>query len=263
MDDLQMIFYFLVKIRYDNSKMNDIQVFLSFCTVHTSYNDASLRSVVTDGNNEMELADFTSAIPDGCFQHIIFEACHMAGIEVAYQLRDKARYVAASSAEIVSPGFTDIYREHIGELLSGNPVNFMQQAFNYFDKQTGYMRSATFSVIETAKLETLAEFIRTNCDINKETDIDGIQYFDRNSDHLFFDFRSYYLSLLATDAQRVELSALMEACVVWKTATPYFMEGYRGFVIEEHSGLTAYIMQDMYPSLNESYKQTEWYKAIK
>ena len=228
-----------------------------------TYNNPSLRSVVMDGNNEMELADFADAIPNNSFQYIIFEACHMAGIEVAYQLRDKARYVAASSAEIVSPGFTDIYREYIGELVSGNPVSFMQQAFNYFDRQTGYMRSATFSVVETAKLDTLAGFIRTYCDINEETGINGIQYFDRNSDHLFFDFGSYYLSLLATDTQREELSALMEACVVWKAATPYFMEGYRGFAIEEHSGLTTYIMQEAYTSLNESYKQTEWYKAIK
>lgn len=228
-----------------------------------SYNNPSLRSVVMDDNNEMELADFASAIPNNSFQYIIFEACHMAGIEVAYQLRDKARYVAASSAEIVSPGFTDIYREDIRELVSGNPVSFMQQAFNYFDRQTGYMRSATFSVVETAKLDTLAEFIRANCDISKETGINGIQYFDRNSDHLFFEFGSYYSSLLATDAQREELSALMEACVVWKAATPYFMEGYRGFVMENHSGLTTYIIQDMYPSLNESYKQTEWYKVIK
>ncbi|SBW06695.1 conserved hypothetical protein [uncultured Dysgonomonas sp.] len=228
-----------------------------------SYNNPSLRSVVMDRNNEMDLADFADAIPNNSFQYIIFEACHMAGIEVAYQLRYKARYLVASSAEIVSPGFTDIYREYIGELVSGNPVSFMQQAFNYFDKQTGYMRSATFSVIKTAKLEDLAGFIKTYCDINKEVNITNIQPFDRNSDHLFFDFGSYYLSLLATDTQREELSALIEACVVWKATTPYFMEGYRGFVIEEHSGLTAYIMQEAYPSLNERYKQTEWYKAIK
>lgn len=66
---------------------------------------------------EMELDEFAAAIPDGTLDFIIFEACLMAGVEVAYALRGKAEYLLASPAEIISPGFTPVYPEALGYLL--------------------------------------------------------------------------------------------------------------------------------------------------
>lgn len=228
-----------------------------------SYNNpSSLRSVVMDGKNEMELSDFAAAIPDNTFEYIVFEACHMAGVEVAYQLRDKTRYIAASSAEIISPGFTNTYQEHIGELVYGNPIKFMQQAFDNFNNQTGYMRSATFSVIETSGVEALAEFIQANCNMNEEIDISDIQHFDRYNLQLFFDFSDYYSRLLETEAQRQQLKKQIDDIVVWKASTPNFMLQYGGFSINQHSGLTTYIKQEQYTRLNDSYTTLSWYKKI-
>ncbi|GAB6124271.1 clostripain-related cysteine peptidase [Dysgonomonas termitidis] len=220
------------------------------------------RSVITDGSNEMELVDFAGAIPDGAFRHIIFETCFMAGVEVAYQLRDKAEYVLASSAEIVSPGFTDIYRQHTNELVYGDPVKFIQAAFDYFDKQEGYMRSATFSVIKTDALDVLADYIRKNCNSEKEINAMDIQHFDRSSYRLFSDFGEYYTGLLETEMQKEYLLRLIGGCVVWKASTPSFMDGYNGFTIRKHSGMTAYIVQERFPALNEAYRRLDWYKAI-
>lgn len=220
------------------------------------------RSILMDGNNEMALADFAASIPDKCFDYIVFEACHMAGIEVAYELRNKAKCIAASSAEIVSPGFTAIYGQHTGELASGDPKIFMQEAFAWFDSQTGYMRSASFSVIDTGTLEGLATFIRDNCDFSKPVAVDNIQHFDRGTARLFCDFGDYYSRLLETEIQKQDLQQLIGQCVIWKAATPYFMQGYNGFAIEKYSGLTAY-MQDRYPLLDGSYRELGWYKAIR
>lgn len=220
------------------------------------------KSILADGNNSMELADFAAAIPDNAFNYIIFEACFMAGIEVAYELKDKADYIAASSAEIVSPGFTSVYSEYLNELVYGAPEKFMQEAFSYFDSQSGWMRSATFSIIKTDKLESIACFIKENCDFTKETEMTGMQYFDRNNDPLFADFLDYYSRLLQTEGQKQQLQKLVNDAVVWKAATPSFMQGYNGFLIDKHSGMTTYIMQERYPILNQSYTTLNWYKAI-
>lgn len=227
-----------------------------------NYNNPSLRSVVMDGKDEMELSDFAAAIPNNTFEYIIFEACHMAGVEVAYQLRDKARYIAASSAEIVSPGFTYIYKEHLGELVCGDPLKFMQKAFDNFDKQIGYLRSATFSVIKTSGLETLAKFVQTNCDLDEEVDLHDVQHFDRYNLWLFYDFYDYYSRLLSTQEQRQQLEKRIEDVVIWKASTPNFMLQYGGFAINQHSGLTTYINQEQYTRLNESYTTLSWYKKI-
>lgn len=230
-----------------------------------SFGKPSLRSILTDGDKQMELSDFSSAIPDGMFRYIIFEMCHMAGIEVAYQLKDKAQYIIASSAEIVSPGFTNLYEENARELLSGNPQTFIEKAFNHCDSQSGWQRSASFSVIQTDKLIALAEYVKAHCkfDLEANTDITSVQHFDRGTGYLFSDFEDHYSRLLATEGEREEFSALINDCVVWKAATPSFLEGYNGFSIDKHSGLTSYIPQSRYPNLNESYTALDWYKVTR
>ncbi|PXV65841.1 cysteine peptidase C11 family protein [Dysgonomonas alginatilytica] len=223
----------------------------------------SPRSIIMDKKQEMELSDFAQAIPDNTFDYIIFEACFMTGIEVAYELKDKADYILASSAEILSPGFTYIYPKSINHLsgsLSGLQA-FGEDAFIWFDNKAGYMRSATFSIIRTSQLDPLANWIKNNCDQAKQVNISEIQHFDRYSYRLFFDFEDYYASLLKTDNQKSELSTLISNCVVWKNATPAFMKDYNGFDIKKHSGLTTYIPQKKYSFLNEEYKKLKWYKS--
>lgn len=124
------------------------------------------------------------------------------------------------------------------------------------------MQSATFSMIKTDGLESLADYIKNNCDLTAEVNINDIQHFDRYAYRLFFDFGDYYSCLLETDDQKQELQRLIDKVAVWKAATLYFMQGYNGFAIEKHSGLTSYIMQNRYPIMNENYKTLDWYKAI-
>jgi len=163
------------------------------------------RSVIIDGNEEMELKDFAGAIPDGVFDYIVFEACFMAGIEVAYELRNKAPLILASSAEIVDPGFAPVYSSATARLMGVNLEGFGQRVFKhtltYADNSP--QRSATYSVIRTAALDALAAFIGQNCDLSREltaAELAGIQRFDRLTNAtLFFDFEDYYARLLNTN----------------------------------------------------------------
>ena len=67
------------------------------------------RSFGTDytGPNEMDTRDMAKAIPFNKenLEFILFDACLMSSIEVLYDLRDKAKYVIASPAELPAPGF--------------------------------------------------------------------------------------------------------------------------------------------------------------
>jgi hypothetical protein len=218
-----------------------------------------LRSVGMDKNKEMELADFARAIPDKTFEYIVFEACFMAGVEILCELRNKTDYILASSAEIVSPGFTAIYLTSLGFLLNGNLTAFAEQAFDYFNLQIGVMKSATFSIIKTDGVQALAEFVAENCHLDKQLDVRKIQHFDRfQSYRLFFDFEHYYSQLLDSDEENRTLQILIDKCVVWKKATPSFLSGSSGFVINKYSGMTGYIPQDGFPALNLKYEETEW-----
>lgn len=224
---------------------------------------ARKRSVVKDRKSEMELIDFAKAIPDGTFDFIVFESCLMAGIEVAYELKDKTTYILASSAEILSPGFKDTYAGSINYLFQPDVdlLSFARDAFTYVESQSGVYRSGTLSLIKTAGLSGLGRWIEQNITVDPAADLSLIQYFDRAKNHQFYDFEDYFSSGL--DAQlREELSREIANCIIYKAATPTFMLQYDGFYIRSHSGLTTYVMQDKYPSLNEQYQHLKWYQEV-
>ncbi|MDL2319837.1 clostripain-related cysteine peptidase [Alistipes sp. OttesenSCG-928-B03] len=226
------------------------------------------RSIVIDGTDEMALSDLAAAIPDGMFDYIAFEACFMAGVEVAWELRHKAPVILASSAEIVHPGFAPVYSSATIKLLGGNLVGFGQSVWGHTltYAENNPQRSATYSVIRTAGLEPLAAFVRTECDFARTVDITSVQRFDRLNGHrLFFDFFDYHSRLLDTEAQRAELAQLAANCIEWKAATSEFMTqtaGLNGFAITQHSGLTTYIPQVALPGLNAAYSTLGWTNAV-
>lgn len=222
------------------------------------------RSVIVDGSDEMELADFAAALPDGLFDYIVFEACFMAGIEVAYGLRDKARYILASSAEILSPGFREAYRSSLGDLPDGEEglVRFARRAFEWADGQSGAYRSSTLTVIRTSGLAALGRFLRENAGPGTGIGTADIQHFDRYGDRLFFDFEDYFSRRLATETLRQQLSTRIGDCLAYRAATPSFMAGFGGFDIRRHSGLTTYIEQREFPFLNAEYRKTDWYRDV-
>lgn len=227
----------------------------------------SSRAVIRDGDSWMELTDFAAAIPDGLFDCIVFETCFMAGVEVAYELRHKAPWILASSAEIVAPGFTPLYSTVQATLFADTPQELGEQAFRHVQTYSDYRNSATYSLIRTSELEILADYVRRNCDPDRTVDVSGIQRFDRKRTHnLFFDFGDYYTRLLKPEADPADLARIIGACVSWKAATPGFMNqqgGLGGFTIESHSGLTAYIPHEQFVDLNHRYRNLQWSAAIR
>lgn len=237
------------------------------------------RSIGSDNNpgtvggtgSEMELADFAAAIPDGVFDFVIFEACLMAGVEVAYELRGKTDYLLASSAELLAPGFVPIYgksqhhlfdtRLTVEQALTGFATDYL----DYINTQSGAYRSATLSIIKTSELTPLALLL-------KGVSLSGAsltetQHFDRPGSYGENIITPRYFDLLhateqtATPTQYEAISKKLNDIVVWKAATPTILWGYNGIIVAHHCGLTTYIEQPQLPQLNSAYKKTAWYIA--
>lgn len=231
-------------------------------------------------NTEMELVDFAAAINDNQFDFIIFEACLMAGVEVAYELRDKTDYILASSAELLAPGFCPIYERSLHYLfdtkrtVEESLTAFTESYYDYMNARSGAFRSATLSIIKTEKLQTLATrarevFVSPHLSFDAPSFMASLQHFDRPGSYgdyptspRFFDFLDF-MKHIATPADYAAIESLMDEIVVWKAATPTFMDGFNGFSISCHSGLTSYIEQDCFEGLNAAYRQTAWYRATR
>ncbi len=224
------------------------------------------RTVFDDNGEQMTLAELADALPvDVRFDYIVFENCFMGGAEVAYALRDKADRLLVSSAEILSPGFEEIYSSSLYRLFAPTPdlSGFAADYFNYRNAKSGNHRSATVSVINTSAMPQLAslvsEIIGGSTSLDEEK-LKTMQRFNRHDYTLFFDLEEY-LRELAPDRATEIRTAISEA-VEYAAATADFMPTYdHGFHISRHCGLTVYIPQNRFPALNAAYTETAWHRA--
>lgn len=216
---------------------------------------SNTRSVAVDGKAEFDLQDFARCIPDHQFRFIIFESCLMAGAEVAFELQNKTDYILASSAEIVSPGFTPLYGKMLPLIYNNEPqlTEFAAEYFNYCNSLTGDRRSATVSVIRPAGLAPLKKLLAEaegRIGYWGEIKRDDIQAFDRRKTHFFYDLGSY-LHEIGTPQENKSLTDILQQSIVYKASTESFMPSSPGgFRIKEHCGLTIYIPSEAYAYLD-------------
>lgn len=95
-----------------------------------------------------------------------------------------------------------------------------------------------------------------------------LQHFDRPGSYgdypaypRFFDLDEYIQSI-ASPADYDLFTEELAKTVVWKAASDTFMQGYNGFSIRRYCGLTTYIPQSAFPSLNAAYRRTAWYRSL-
>lgn len=248
------------------------------------------RTLGRDGSAEMALEAFAAAIPEGMpLDYIAFEACLVAGAEVALELCGRTELLLASSAELLVPGFRPLYGDGL-ELLTSRcaPAEHLLAAFaerymRYVRQEcTGAYRSATLSVIRTSALPALASAVHRATagragEMASEELLSQLQHFDRPGQYgdrpaaaRFFDLEDYVERLhAASGADMASLAAFRAAlqdAVVWSDATEQFMGGagapYGGFDIDRHGGLTTYVPRAEFPSLNDSYTHTAWWRAV-
>ena len=196
--------------------------------------------------------------------YIIFDACFMGGVEVAYQFKDKCRYMCFSQTEILSDGMD--YTTMISDLLEGNRADLVSLATNYFNHynlSSGSKRSATISVVDCSKLGTLAAVCRNlfrNYDISKDNvDASKLQKYFRYSEHAwFYDLYSIVQAAGASETELSDLQWALDECILYKAATPTF--ALYGFPIDTHSGLSMYLPEKERTQLNSYYRELTWNK---
>ena len=196
--------------------------------------------------------------------YIIFDACFMGGVEVAYQFKDKCRYMCFSQTEILSDGMD--YTTMISDLLEGNRADLVSLATNYFNHYNlsrGSKRSATISVVDCSKLGTLAAVCRNlfrNYDISKDNvDASKLQkYFYYTNHAWFYDLYSIVQAAGASETELSDLQWALDECILYKAATPTF--ALYGFPIDTHSGLSMYLPEKERTQLNSYYRELSWNK---
>jgi hypothetical protein len=112
--------------------------------------------------DQTDIPDLNNALAGLRFSFIAFDACYMADVETAYELRSRANYMMASQTEILTTGFPyDKIFGYIGSNWNApvkSVLDFSAQAYyQYYQTQAeDYLQSASISVIDLSQMESLA-----------------------------------------------------------------------------------------------------------
>lgn len=219
--------------------------------------------------SEMEITDLAKAIPMK-MEYIIFDACFMGGVEVAYELKDVCRMMIGSQTEIIADGMD--YQTMASYLLDKETPDlkgFCDNFYRYYNEHSNSTyRSATISLTDCSKLEHLAgvckEIFGTQRAEIAALEGKGIaqpyyqkSYADRYK--WFHDLESIVINSGASEDQIARFQKALNDCILYKAATEKFFN--TEITISHHSGLSMYLPFENRTYLNTFYKTLEWNKA--
>jgi len=207
-----------------------------------------------DNGSEMGITELAEALPLR-FEFIIFDACLMGGIEVLYELKDKANVMVASPTETLVAGMP--YTEIIPYLFGDAPryVELATAYMSYYRQQSGVRQSATIAVVDAHELQPLAALLREllrGAIAVEAVDKSSIQQYRLQAQAAFYDLQDFLEQLLVDQAALASLRQQLAKLVVYHDFTPYFLSE---LAITRSCGISCYIPLPDNALMNEGYRQ--------
>ena len=211
---------------------------------------------------EMDIMEFAGAFPMK-MDYIIFDACLMGGIEVAWELKDVCDHIVFSPTEILAQGM--IYNTLSWNLLSDDKADLRtvcEEYIEFYRAESGQSCSATISLIDCRKLEALAEAFTDAVgtdgaklrSINKR----NVQRYFYDDKNWYYDLRDIVLNAGVSVSELEKFDKALEECVRYHAETETFF----GVPLENCCGMSMYLIDYGRPNLNRYYKSLSWNKLI-
>lgn len=234
---------------------------------------------------QIETTDLADAMADAGLhtEYILFDACYMSSVEVAYELKDVTHYLIASPTEVISYGFPYIT---MGKHLLGTP-NYKGIADSFISFYSSYyLPYGTVAVTDCTQLDALAAIAQqinaaaeepTNAASAKQINAaaegklntatsgknapNGVQIMDGYSPTLFYDL-GHLMSL--KDAGTVLTAAFAEQLdktVPYKGHTNQYFTALKDAPVDikHYSGLNT--SQGSLNRMADKISETAWHKA--
>lgn len=235
-----------------------------------------VRHIGDTTSTQVDTTEIAGALKStGChLSYIIFDACYMANVESAYDLKEVTDYILGSACEIIANGMP--YGDILPIMASTSPLldrlNNSAKAFvdYYKNNRQGAYSSACSAVIDCRQLDALAEVTKRVNGSLQRIDPNSVQSYDginltRNPTHIFFDIEDYVIKS-CTDADAVAaFSAQLYRTVTGLHHTKTFYSAYNNKAneINYYSGLTtsAPIMLHAMSAYVPEWKECAWYLA--
>lgn len=231
------------------------------------------KNTTNNNGNQMNIDDMASVLQGNAFDFIFFDACVMQTIEVAYELRDAAKWLIASPAEIPAPGAN--YETMTRAMFLKD--DYVNQMLTVYKQEYSNAYGIVVSAVNTEALDDYAAYMKSvvaahrseMLNLNISSMLNYIRYGSwTTTSPDFLDMQGIMLKVLDDEeyAQWKGNTDKLITCV----HTGRWYSGYPKSIIAiddaQCCGMAMFIPFEKYTysyeSFNEKYLKTSWAKAV-
>jgi hypothetical protein len=231
------------------------------------------KNTTNNNGNQMNIDDMASVLQGNAFDFIFFDACVMQTIEVAYELRDAAKWLIASPAEIPASGAN--YETMTRAMFLKD--DYVTQMLTVYKQEYSNAYGIVVSAVNTEALDDYAAYMKSvvaahrseMLNLNISSMLNYIRYGSwTTTSPDFLDMQGIMLKVLDDEeyAQWKGNTDKLITCV----HTGRWYSGYPKSIIAiddaQCCGMAMFIPFEKYTysyeSFNEKYLKTSWAKAV-
>ncbi len=206
---------------------------------------------------KMKITSLAKALEGSRFDFIYFDCCHMATVEVAYELRGLTDFIVASPTELPVDGMP--YHRNL-QYFFAESLDLPSAIKSTYESYISGDPGCAISLIRTGQLDNLAAATRNA--LRSATPRDGyrpVPYFRKSIIPTgIFDMWDYYTDLLAgTSALEAWQRAFNSVVTDFHTTPKVFALDASRF-----KGLGCHILSDEYTPEMLGYDETKWYNDV-
>ena len=216
--------------------------------------------ITNNGTFYMKITSLAQVLNKHNFSFIYFDSCHMASIEVVYELKDAAKYIIASATELPADGMP--YDQNIPLFFKETPqlTQACQNTFNFYNSLTGADKTCSISLIETSHLEELASIAREIFESRTALPSNfSPQQFVYGTNCYSFDLEQYLSALSPNEKATQNLKDALHKVVIYKDATPYIWGQIK---MNYHCGLGCNILKQESDATKRGYNNHLWWLDV-
>ena len=223
-----------------------------------------------------ELAEVLKKAPKK-LDFLLFDACFMMSMEVAYELRDCADYIISSPTETPGPGAP--YTQVVPQMFaSSNAAVQLATAYYQFyenkynpdvtNSNTNWTGGVSMTVLKGSKLSHLAA-VTEMCLPEGPVNVNSLRnnvfdYDKRNNSHVgYYDMLGLMEQIIPSETLLIQWkNAYTDALAYWKTTGKNYSAYSRMFSMDGANGVSHYIPTTSASSATRDveYRSTSWYK---
>ena len=231
------------------------------------------KNTTNNNGNQMNIDDMASVLQGNAFDFIFFDACVMQTIEVAYELRDAAKWLIASPAEIPASGAN--YETMTRAMFLKD--DYVNQMLTVYKQEYSNAYGIVVSAVNTEALDDYAAYMKSvvaahrseMLNLNISSMLNYIRYGSwTTTSPDFLDMQGIMLKVLDDEeyAQWKGNTDKLITCV----HTGRWYSGYPKSIIAiddaQCCGMAMFIPFEKYTysyeSFNEKYLKTSWAKVV-